>query len=209
MKRIFYHEKYVKIKKTFYELLERIEEISKKSKNVKNQSSNTFDKVTCFDKTSMMNFNDERIRFSWFNSFMFCNSTFIMMCCSFSTNFNYCIKRCCLTTFACCFTIVAWSFAFNFLRYFSSRRYRSISKRIKSQTQFKRIHSKHLFDSFAILHAFIKCVQWEQKRIAKTSILKDFNKLYLRWNDVFFCLGIFHDEEKKNDFSRRETWREI
>ena len=63
MKKIFYHEKYVKIKKTFYELLEEIEEISKKSKDVKNQSLNTFDKVICFDKTSMMSFDDKEARF--------------------------------------------------------------------------------------------------------------------------------------------------
>ena len=63
MKRIFYHEKYVRIKETFYELLEGIEKISRKSKNVRNQSSNTFDKVTCFDKTSMMSFDDKGTRF--------------------------------------------------------------------------------------------------------------------------------------------------
>ena len=63
MKRIFYHKKYVRIKKESYELLEKVEEISKKSKNVKDQSSNTFDKVTCFDKTSMTSFDDEKARF--------------------------------------------------------------------------------------------------------------------------------------------------
>ena len=64
VKRIFYHEKYVKIEKTSYELLEEVEEVSRKSKNVKNQSSNTFDKVTCFEKTSMIDFNDKATRFS-------------------------------------------------------------------------------------------------------------------------------------------------
>ena len=62
MKRIFYHEKYVKIKKEFYELLKKVEKISRKSKNVKNQSSNTFDKVTCFNKTSMTSSSNEKTR---------------------------------------------------------------------------------------------------------------------------------------------------
>ena len=64
MKKIFYHEKYVKIKKASYELLKKIEEISRKSKNVKNQSSNTFNKVTCSNKTSMINFDDKETCFS-------------------------------------------------------------------------------------------------------------------------------------------------
>ena len=62
MKRVSYYEKYVRIKGASHELLERIEEVSRKPKNVRNQSSNTFDKVTCFDKTSMINFDDERAR---------------------------------------------------------------------------------------------------------------------------------------------------
>ena len=64
MKGIFYHEEYVKIKKEPYELFEEVEEISRKSKDVRDQSSNTFGKATCFDKTSMVGFGDERARFS-------------------------------------------------------------------------------------------------------------------------------------------------
>ena len=152
----------------------------------------------------MTSFDDERTRFSWFSSSMFCNSTFIIVCCSFSTNFNCCIKRCCLATFACCLTIFAWSFAFNFLRCFSSRRYRSISRGAKSQAQLKRIHSRHLFDLSTTLHTFIKRVQWKQRRIARASIPKDFNKLYLRWDDVFLCLGIFHGEERRRKMIFRD-----
>ena len=106
MKKIFYHEKYVKIKKAFYELLEEIEEVSRKPRNVKDQSSNTFDKIICSNKTSMISFDDKEARSSWLNSSIFCNSTFIIVCCSISTNFNYCIKRCCLTTSICCFTMI-------------------------------------------------------------------------------------------------------
>ena len=107
MKRIFYHEKYVRTKRASYELLEGVEEISRKSKNVRDQSSNTFDKITCSNKTSMISFDDKEARSFWPNSSIFCNSTFTIVCCSFSTNFNCCIKRCCLTTSTCCLTIVA------------------------------------------------------------------------------------------------------
>ena len=65
MKRVLYFEKHVKIKKKLYKLFERVEEISKgKSRDVKNQSLEMFDKVTCFDKMSMMSFNDEGTRSS-------------------------------------------------------------------------------------------------------------------------------------------------
>ena len=62
MKKIFYHEKYVKIKRELYKLLKEVEEISKKSKDVKDQSSNTFDKIICFDKTSMTSSSNEKAR---------------------------------------------------------------------------------------------------------------------------------------------------
>ena len=107
MKRIFYHEEYVRIERASHELLEGVEEVSRKSKNVKDQSSNAFDKVICFEKTSIVSFDDKGARFSWPNSSMFCNFASTIVCCSFSTNFNCCIKRCCLTIFACCLAIVA------------------------------------------------------------------------------------------------------
>ena len=200
MKRIFYFEKHVKIEGEFHKLFEKIKKISKnKSKNVKNQSLEMFDKITCFDKMSMMNFNDEETRSSWFNSSMFCNFAFIIVCCSFSTNFNCRIKR-------CYFAIVAWSFAFNFFRCFSRRRYRLMSREAKSQMWSSRMHSRHLFESSTILHAFLRREQWEQGRIARTSISRASNKLHLRWDDVFLCLGMIHSKEKKM-ISRDEKLR--
>ena len=64
MKGVPYHEKYVRIKRASYELLEGIEEVSRKPKDVRDQSSNTFDKVTCSNKTSMIDFGDKEARSS-------------------------------------------------------------------------------------------------------------------------------------------------
>ena len=133
VERVSYHEKYVKTKEASYELLEGVEEVSRKSRDVRDQSSNTFDKATYFERTSMIDFGDKATRSSWPNSSMFCNSTSTIVCCSFSTNSNCCIKRCCLATSTCCFAIVARSSAFSFLRCSSSRRYRPMSRGAKSQ----------------------------------------------------------------------------
>ena len=60
MKKIFYFEKHVKIEKESHELFKRVEEVSKdESRDVKNQSLEIFDKVICFDKISMKNFDNE------------------------------------------------------------------------------------------------------------------------------------------------------
>ena len=64
VKRISYHEEHVGIKRAPYELLEGVEEVFGKPKDVRDQLLNTLDRVTCSNRTSMINFDDKEVRSS-------------------------------------------------------------------------------------------------------------------------------------------------